>query len=204
MKKKLRTVWMILTAGLILCPAGGILLAEKLPAENQQEKTSSEKRHFPKPRRGNPHKRMQPWEGMLANLPAAEQQRLKKLANENPAAFRKEIFKRFEQERKKQMEELLALRKAYLAAPAGAEKEKAKAALRKRIEDNMKKQSARAERRIRMMEKQLEHFQKRVQKAREQHEKMKNKRDAIVEKILNDFTNPEKEPSFRPPKKEKK
>lgn len=194
MKKNLRLVLMIIAAGLILCPAG-VLLADRGPSAPQQKK--GEKRH------GGERRRF-PWEDMFANLPEGEQKRLKKLAMENPAEFRKEMFKLMEARRKKQLDELLALRKAYLNAPEGAEKEKAKAALRKRIEENMKRHSDRAERRIRVMEKQLEQLQKRVDIARKRHEMMKKSQDAIVEKVLKDFTDPAKEPGLQPPRKKKK
>ena len=168
MKKNLRIVLMIFAAGLILCPAGA-LLADRVPPPPQKK---GEKRY------GGERRRF-PWEDMLSNLPEGEQKRLKKLAMENPAEFRKEMFKQMEARRKKQLDELLELRKAYLNAPEGAEKDKAKAALRKRIEENMKRHSDRAERRIRTMEKQLEHLQKRVDAARKQHEMMKTRQDAI-------------------------
>ncbi|MBR2425852.1 MAG: hypothetical protein IKB16_03830 [Lentisphaeria bacterium] len=204
MKRNLRIVLMILATGLLLCPAG-MFSADRAPEQNV-EKKGKDLRHHPKKRYGMSRRGgYQPWEEMLSNLPKAEEERLKKLAGENPAQFRKEIFKLIEQRRKKQLEELLVLRKAYLAAPEGAEKEKAKAALRKRIEDNMKQHSDRAERRIRMMEKQLEQFRNRVNNVRDQHEKMKKRQGEFVEKMLRDFTNPEKEPSFRRPvRKEKK
>ena len=192
MKKNLRVVLMIFAAGLILCPAGALLADRVPPPPKKGEKWhGGERRRFP-------------WEDMLANLPEAEQKRLKALALENPAEFRKEMFKLMEVRRKKQLDELLALRKAYLNAPEGAEKEKAKAALRKRIEEDMKRHADRAERRIRTMEKQLEHLQKRVDAARKQHEDMKNRQDAIIEKVLNDFTDPAKEPGLQPSRKKKK
>lgn len=203
MKKNLRSILMFMTAGLLLCPAGS-LLAEQMPPPPPQKKGEKRAERLRHPGKRSVERRRFPWADLLANLPVAEQTRLKKLAQENPASFRKEIFKLMEARRKKQFDELLALRKAYLNAPAGAEKEKAKNALRKRIEDDMKRHSARAERRIRMMEKQLEHFQKRVNAARKQHEKMKAGQGAIVEKILKDFTDPAKEPGLHPPRKKKK
>lgn len=84
-------------------------------------------------KKGEPRKDLPPF---LAKLPKEEQETLKKMAIENPSAFRNEIHKRFKQMRAEEEKKMHALRGKYLDSKTELEK---KLAL-KNIEDVVKTQ----------------------------------------------------------------
>ena len=122
---------------------------------------------------------------------------MKELAEKDPRAFRQAVVRWFEAQRKKEMEELLALRKAYLSAPP-EKKEAAKEAVRAKLEAGFQRHVESTDRRIRSMEEQLAEFQKNLDDARKRQEERKKNKDAFLEKALSKILDPEKDP-FPPP-----
>ena len=134
----------------------------------------------------------------LSRFPEEDRARLKKLAEEDPQAFRKEMQTYFEARRKKDLEKLKALRQAYFDAPEGEEKKKAEEALRSELRTGFQRFVNGSERRIRDMEMQLADFQKRLDQAKKKHEEQKQNMEKEIERMLSDLTDPAKDP-FRMP-----
>ena len=132
-------------------------------------------------------------EAFLQRLPESERAAMKELAEKDPHAFRQAVVRYFEAQRKKEMEEILALRKAYLEAPP-EKKEAAKEAIRAKLEAGFQRHSEATDRRIRHMEEQLAAFQKNLDDAKKRQAERKKNKDAFLEKALSDITDPDKEP----------
>ncbi len=150
-------------------------------------------------------------EKFLLNFPENERPRLKKLAKENPEAFRKEIGEHFQKERQKEMGELLKLRAAYLHETDPARKAEIATELRSKMEANFDKHLKFAEEYISDNEKKLQRMEKRLKEMtnflnhfKADYERRKKGRNEILDKITNEFLNPEKEPEFLPPHLQKK
>jgi len=136
-------------------------------------------------------------EAFLQRLPESERAGMKELAEKDPRAFRQAVVRYFEEQRKKEMEEILALRKSYLEA-APEKKEAIKEAIRAKLEAGFQRHSEATDRRIRNMEEQLAEFQKNLDNAKKRQEERKKNKEAFLEKALSDITDPEKDP-FPPP-----
>lgn len=132
-------------------------------------------------------------ESFLQRLPESDRAAMKELAEKDPRAFRQAVVRYFEDLRKKEMEEILALRKAYLEAPP-EKKEAAKEAIRAKLEAGFQRHSEATDRRIRNMEEQLAVFQKKLDEARMRQAERKKNKDAFLEKALSEITDPNKEP----------
>ena len=139
-------------------------------------------------------------EEFLQRLPESERAAMKELAEKDPRAFRQAVIRYFEAQRKKEMEEILALRKAYLEA-APEKKEAAKAAIRAKLEAGFQRHSEATDRRIRNMEEQLAEFQKNLDDAKKRQEERKKNKDAFLDKVLSEIIDPDKEPQFPPPRR---
>ena len=123
---------------------------------------------------------------------------MKELAEKDPRAFRQAVIRYFEALRKKEMEEILALRKAYLEAPP-EEKEAIKEKIRAKLEAGFQRHSEATDRRIRNMEEQLAAYQKHLDEAKKRQEERKKNKEAFLQKALSDITDPTKDP-FPPPR----
>ena len=137
-------------------------------------------------------------EAFLQRLPESDRAAMKELAEKDPKAFRQAVIRYFEAQRKKEMEEILALRKAYLEA-SPEKKEAAREAIRAKLEAGFQRHSEATDRRIRNMEEQLAEFQKNLDNAKKRQAERKKNKDAFLEKALSDITDPDKEP-FLPPR----
>lgn len=136
-------------------------------------------------------------EAFLQRLPESERAGMKELAEKDPRAFRQAVVRYFEAQRKKEMEEILALRKAYLEAPP-EKKDAIRDAIRAKLEAGFQRHTEATDRRIRNMEEQLADFQKNLDNAKKRQEERKKNKDAFLEKALSDITDPDKDP-FPPP-----
>ena len=142
-------------------------------------------------------------EEFLQRLPESERAGMKELAEKDPRAFRLAVIRYFEAQRKKEMEELLALRKAYLEAPP-EQKEAIKAAIRAKLEAGFQRHSEATDRRIRNMEEQLAEFQKNLEEAKKRQAERKKNKDAFLDKVLSEIIDPNKEPQFPPRRRQGK
>ena len=136
-------------------------------------------------------------EAFLQRLPESERAGMKELAEKDPRAFRQAVVRYFEAQRKKEMEEILALRKAYLEAPP-EKKDAIRDAIRAKLEAGFQRHTEATDRRIRNMEEQLADFQKNLDNAKKRQEERKKNKDAFLEKALSDITDPDKDPSPPP------
>ena len=132
-------------------------------------------------------------ESFLQRLPESERAGMKELAEKDPRAFRQAVIRYFGAQRKKEMEEILALRKAYLEAPP-EKKEAIKEAIREKLEAGFQRHSEATDRRIRNMEEQLAAFQKNLEEAKKRQEERKKNKEAFLQKALSDIIDPNKEP----------
>lgn len=146
-----------------------------------------------------PGRNAQRLEAFLQRLPESERAGMKELAEKDPEAFRQAVIRYFEEQRKKEIEEILVLRKAYLEAPP-EKKDAAKEAIRAKLEAGFQRHTEATDRRIRNMEEQLAEFQKELDNAKKRQEERKKNKDAFLEKALSDILDPDREPQFPPPR----
>lgn len=147
--------------------------------------------------KGRPEMDSKRLESFLQRLPESDRAAMKELAEKDPRAFRQAVIRYFEDQRKKEMEEILALRKAYLEAPP-EKKEAARDAIRAKLEAGFQRHSEATDRRIRNMEEQLAEFQKNLDNAKKRQEERKKNKDVFLDKALSDIIDPNKEPQFPP------
>lgn len=167
-------------------------------------------RGLPPPRNGGPEKgkhngknpgQKTPGDRFFSHFQEPDRTRLKKLAQENPEAFRKEIHEYFKKEREKEFQTLLALRMRCLKGADEAERESAAKELRAKLAEQISRNLRMVERRIADNEAQLAEMRKRLDEFKADYERRKTGMDAIVDKALKDFLDPAHEPApaFRNP-----
>ncbi len=158
--------------------------------------------HHHHPGKGKaPDPRQKMTEHFLQRIPEADREGIRKQLQENPGEGRKIMMQYFKERQKKEFGHLMELRKAYLEAKDEDTKKTAYEALKKHLEEGQKRHFQRSERRIQDMEAQLAVFRKRLDEAKERHEKEMKNKDGFIKKMLERFTDPAKESVIRPPKK---
>jgi len=140
-----------------------------------------------------------PDDNFFQNFPKEEQERLKKLAQEDPEAFRKEVHKYFRQKREKEIREIMDLRKRCLEEKDEARKKELTDEMRKRITEKFDLQIKMAEGQITRNEQRLQKMQEHLDEMKADLNRRKTSRDQIIDKMVGEFLDPDHEPQMRPP-----
>ncbi len=178
MKKQKRTLHLILTA---LCFSAVHLAAGDPPPQNGQP----------------------PLPPIVRELPQEEQNILAELRKNDPAAFKQKVMELLRKKRTEEIQEALAIRKQFLNAGSPDAAEAIRTGLKTKISEKFDRHLKNAEQRIAENEARLRHMQNRNETFKQEIQRRKKDRDAIIQKIMDDLLNPDKEPDFKPPRRKK-
>lgn len=151
--------------------------------------------------RGIPHHpRMMPPpdDSFFSNFPEKDRERLKNLAKENPKQFREEIRAYFRAEREREMQVVLRLRMLCLKETDPAKKAQLTEDLKRHVVEKFDRHIKMAERHIAQNEKYLAAMRERLEHSKEDLARRKAAREQIIEKVLKNLLDPDRDPAMPP------
>ena len=133
---------------------------------------------------------------MIDMIPEEERERLVKLMQTDPTEFRAELKKLVSGQQENEYKAAMELREKYFKATTTADKNKIKAELRELISVRFDTYNRSAERQIAETEETIASAQKRLDILKKQHEERVQNADILIDSTVDDYLNPDKEPTF--------